>query len=392
NPPGLSDDVFRYVWEGGLVAEGKSPYAHAPSSPERAPEREAWPRIYREMNNKDVSAAYPPAAQVGFAVVSTLAGGPAAQGGERAVLAMRIAFALADLAVLGVILVALRRRGMGAARAVIWGWSPLIVFEFAGAAHFDSLGILALLAGLVVLERDPRHRLGRVREGLGNALLATGVLVKLLPLFVVPFTLRESRRRGFAALVLVAVALLWSVPILVSDDGATGLFGGIGAYASRWESFSLVFRFVDAPLRGLGDWIGGDGVLAREESRRLVARTLVALAWGGVALRCFRRRMRPLDAAPALLGAFLVLTPTLHPWYLAWVLAFLALRPSFAWPFLVAMAPLLYWPLTRWHAEGIWVEPGWLWPVVGLPFLLLLGREAWEARRTALRDDAEPLR
>ena len=70
-----------------------------------------------------------------------------------------------------------------------------------------------------------------------------------------------------------------------------------------------------------------------------------------------------------------MLTPTLHPWYLTWVIPFLALYRSRAWVFLAAVAPLLYWPLTEWHATGEWIEPVWLWPALALPFFLLLALE-----------------
>src|SRR5207244_12989540 len=72
------------------------------------------------------------------------------------------------------------------------------------------------------------------------------------------------------------------------------------------------------------------------------------------------------------IAGFLVLSPTLHPWYLAWIAPFVALRPSLAWCVLIAAAPLLYAPLAGWQHEGKWIEPAWEWPVVALPFFALL--------------------
>ena len=76
----------------------------------------------------------------------TLSGGP-----EQSHDSLRGFFALTDLLVL--LPLALLARRSGASRVapalVAWGWSPLVVLEFAGAGHFDSLGILALLAALV---------------------------------------------------------------------------------------------------------------------------------------------------------------------------------------------------------------------------------------------------
>jgi len=73
-----------------------------------------------------------------------------------------------------------------------------------------------------------------------------------------------------------------------------------------------------------------------------------------------------------LVAGFLVLTPTLHPWYMLWIVPFVALRPSAAWLWLLAAAPILYAPLPGWQAHGRWIEPAWMWPALALPFFALL--------------------
>ena len=78
-----------------------------------------------------------------------------------------------------------------------------------------------------------------------------------------------------------------------------------------------------------------------------------------------------------------MLTPTLHPWYLTWIVPFLVLRPARAWTLLLFLAPLLYWPRTGWMTERVWVEPAWLWPVVALPALGSMGLGVWWNRRRA---------
>jgi hypothetical protein len=73
-----------------------------------------------------------------------------------------------------------------------------------------------------------------------------------------------------------------------------------------------------------------------------------------------------------LVAGFLVLSPTLHPWYLAWVLPFVSICPARAWWWLLATAPLLYVPIARWQIERVWHEPSWIWPLIALPSLALL--------------------
>ena len=370
--PGTSDDLHRYAWEGALVLDGKSPYAFAPDDPALEAERERHPATWEGLNNRSISAAYPPVAQGAFALVVALSGGP-----DRAGPGLRTFFALADLVVLVPLAVLLRRSGRSMVWLAAWGWCPLVALEFAGAAHFDSLGILALVGGVALATGPPGHH---ARRGpLASALLTAGALVKILPLALVPFVLRRSRAwgRGLAAVAVVAVAAF--LPLAFFEGGFAGLTRGVGEYGLRWEAASLVHRWIEPRFEFLGDYDG-----SWLDPRR-ATRALEGVLWLVFAAFLWRRRATPAGAALGLLGAFLVLSPTLHPWYVTWVVPFLALRPVPGLVFLTLAAPLLYQPLGGWTSRGEWVEAPWLWPVVALPTLGLLLFEVRGLRRPGAR-------
>ena len=370
--PSLSDDVYRYLWEGELVAHGVSPYAHAPDDPELASFRERLPEVHGRINHRGIPAAYPPLTQAANALVTAAAHASWERPGVRGVAAMRLFYGLCDLLVLVPLALLLRRRGLSPGLLVVWAWSPLVALEYAGSAHFDSLGIALLVAGLALATpgHERRGRWPGAREGLGLAALAAGGLVKLLPFAVVPFAVRGPFWRGRVQWVAL-VAVVASLPILSLSGGVRGLLVGIGEYGTRWEGGSLVFRWIDRALR-LPEWADFDP--------QLVSRAIVAVAWLLGARWAWRRQLEPLAAAGFLVGSFLVWSPTLHPWYVTWVLPFVALAPRFSWLWLAAAAPLLYWPLAGWRASGEWVEPGWVWPILALRFFLASAVE-WFARR-----------
>jgi hypothetical protein len=378
---GLSDDLWRYGWEGGLVLEGKSPYAQAPDAPELAPERERWAVVYERMNNQDISAAYPPVTQY-FAAMVVLATGLEHTPAPRIERGLRTAFALVDLAVLLPLLGLLRRRGLPTGLLVAWAWSPLVVWEFASSAHFDSLGILLLLLAVWALAR-PREP-GPAQSALGDALLALAFMTKYLPLIAAPFLLLRRRLgTSLAAILSFAVATgLGFASLLLLRGGLNGVFAGLGEYGLRWESWNLVYRWVEPWFDSLGE---------RTESlfdpRRIGRMAIGALA-GAFVLWLVIRRTEPVRAIFLVLGAFLILTPTLHPWYATWILPFVALVPlrtTRAWLWLATASPLLYWPLVGWQTRGEWVEPGWSWPAVAVPFFLLLALDFAASRRHPLR-------
>lgn len=365
--PSTSDDSLRYVWEALVLLDGSSPYAFAPDAPELAALRARWPELATQVGHAATSAAYPPLYQAANVALVALARAFGDFGlVERALAFVRVFAGLCDLGTLVALRALLAARGVAPERALVWAWSPLAALEFAGAGHMDAFGILLWTAGLAALERA---RAGRASTG-GVALVTGAALVKLLPAVSLPFALRAARvGRARAALALVLLVALAYAPLLGLAGGGGGLARGLSDYGLRWESTSILYRFVEPPLAGLAAWAGAP------VDPRVLGRALVALAWGALAWRTWRARTDLVSSSWTLLAAFLVLSPTLHPWYLCWALPFLACRPSRAWTWLLATAPLAYVLLARWRLEGVWLEPAWLWPLWVLPFLALGLRE-----------------
>jgi len=150
--------------------------------------------------------------------------------------------------------------------------------------------------------------------------------------------------------------------------------GGLGEYAFRWESFNLVHRWIEPLFARVYPFDEG-----WSDPRRLARLVLLAL-WLAIGLIAWRRRLEPARAAAWVCAAFVVLTPTLHPWYLAWIVPFLALRPSLPLVALAGLAPLLYLPLARWRVEEVWAEPAWLHRFLVALLLALVVAERLRAR------------
>lgn len=362
--PDLSDDLYRYVWEGARVLEGVNPYAFAPNAPELVAAREAAPELFAAVNHPEVSAAYPPLMQFASAGVVALAHAV----GVDAVFGMRVFFALCDLLVLWPLVVLLRRARLPLGMCVAWAWCPLVVVEFAGSGHFDSLGILLLMTALALVGDSTRG----LRELGGMAALAGAVVVKYLPIAALPFLARGERRWQRVGIVALLAALSF-VPFLLMGGG---LQGGLGDYGLRWESGSLVQRHLEPLVEQIfsrdGRWLDS----------RIVTRGVLGLAWLAVGWRAWRRGLDAVHATGLMLFAFLVFSPTLHPWYVTWIVPFLALRPRASWCWLVIAIPSAYAPLARWKLEGVWESSSLAAWFLALPFFAALAWEAWSARRT----------
>src|SRR5205814_4269447 len=142
--PLLSDDVYRYVWDGRVQAAGINPYRFVPADDALAPLRDA--EVYPKINRRDYARTiYPPAAQAFFLVTHVVAGD--------GVVRMKLAAVAIDMLSIGLLVALLRRRRLDPARVAVYAWHPLVVWEFGHSGHVDALAVMLLVGALYALER-----------------------------------------------------------------------------------------------------------------------------------------------------------------------------------------------------------------------------------------------
>lgn len=336
----LSDDLYRYLWDGRLGNAGVQPFAHPPDAEELAPYRDdvVWPRI----NHPEVPTIYPPAAQLAFRAMDAAWPSPRSP---------RAAAVLADLATVALLGWLLRRRGRDPAAALVYGWCPLAVLESAGGGHVDALGA-ALLVGALAIDGG-----GRAARAFGaGLLLGLSTLVKPMAPLAAPavWFASDARRRAW----WVAGAAAAMLPALPYADAGARLFTGLRTYAEHWQFNDAIYSTLIA---------AGAGPRG----------TRVVLAAGTIAfaiLAGWRRRDPPASAALAIAAA-LVLSPTVHPWYALWLVPLLPFAPPpllHAGALFAALLPVTYvsaWSVAR---GGEWLQPAWVRPLVwGAPVALL---------------------
>ena len=346
-PPSLSNDLYRYAWEGRLQVEGYNPYAHAPSSPEVAHLR---PPEYPVLPGRDVPAAYGPAAELVFRVAAAFGGLPA----------FKLASVLFDLISLALLLLLLRGRGDPPARARVYAWCPVVLVYFAGQGHNDSLMVALILLGLWLLSLGKNMA---ASAALAAATMAKWTAGLLLPLIV--------RRHGWRTLpVAVGTAFLIAAPFI--DPGAN-LLAGLGAYAQKWRNNASLFEVFS--------WLTGEDSVALGIGAGVVAGLALFLAW---------RKTEPLRAGFLLMAAVLLLAPSVFPWYLTWLIPFLAFFPHPALLLWSATVMLSYHVVIGYSANGVWEYDPWLTALQYAPVYGLLIGEGWARRRATASSGGKP--
>jgi hypothetical protein len=330
--PGLlSDDLYRYLWEGRAVMAGGDPYALPPADP-------AWGALGHDphralVNHPEVPAAYPPLALWMYGLLGRAAPDPLAVRALTAVADALSALMLADV---------LRRRRRPLWGAWMWALLPLAAVESAVGGHLDGIASCWLIFGLWSWERG----------GSGAAGVGLAGLLKLLPLALLPAL---ARRRPWALAGVLGLGLLAAAPFAGSLAGG---WAGLSTYAAHWRFQATGFAALEALLGGL-------------------ARPAAGLIWLGLVLR---KTASTADLAQVALTAgagFLLLSPTVHPWYALWAWAPAVICGARAWALLAALMPLSYLALaTLDPATGAWTEPAWTAPLTWGAFGL-----AWAAER-----------
>ena len=395
--PTLSDDFFRYRFDGHMVLHGLNPYRYLPTD-RAAPHPKNWNLSYakvapypydlmdRMSNNAEVPTLYGPVSEMLFAGAAWaeshfIAAGRYQPGsipplrntpqwyalfyklaGSPRFWPYRGLHVLADIGVVILLLLILSQMKRSVWWAVLYAWNPLPLIEIAGNGHLESPGVffflLAFWAGY------------KKRWNLAAAFLALAFMVKVyaviaVPVFVV-WLFQESpmdtwrgrvRRLIRPAAIYILVTALCLLPFVT---GLPDLYRTMRLYAQNWEFNGLFFHL----LRWLA-FQGNTGPI----------RPILAVFWWAGLIAILTAAWRGRWAAPQVMGhtlmLYLILMPQVYPWYVLWPLALLPLAwNSGTWVFSYTVL-LSYQVWMIYHATGQWRMSEWVFLVEWMPVATL---------------------
>lgn len=338
--PNLSQDFYRYIWDGRLIAHGFNPYLFTPQS-----FIESHPDLISQSNRLiegmgPLSAAnfsnYPPLHQFLFLVSAWIA--PNSILGS--VVVMRLIIIFADIGVFYVGVKLLDYLKLPVYTIFLYLLNPFVIIEFAGNLHFEGVMIFFLLVGLYLLSKQ---------KWIGAGLaIGASILVKLIPLLLLPIFLKwfvkgqanwlnVYKLFGFYG-VIVLLVVLGFVPFL-DTDLADNYSKTVGLWFQNFEFNASVYYLA----RALGYYISGYNQIAVIGKITVIFIIVVILA-----LALFRKNYSFQTLLTTLLLAISVYfftATTVHPWYIATVLI-LGLITSYKfpllWTFTIVLSYLAY--------------------------------------------------
>ncbi|WP_210516344.1 glycosyltransferase 87 family protein [Hymenobacter terricola] len=370
--PALSDDIYRFRWDGLLVAHGVNPFQFRPdeiiadgarTAMQDAPSRnQVLPQLqqlYRLLNSPHYYSVYPPICQFIFGAAARLF--PTSDAGFA--FSLRVVILAAEMGTAWLLLALLPALGWPPERALRYLLHPLVITELSGNLHFEGLLVCFVLLALWLLSRQ--------RWAISAVALGLGVATKLLPLLALPLLWRRLgwRRLGRYLAVSAGTLLLLFSPFL-SEALFINVSRSLNLYFRSFEFNASIYYL----LRPIGIWLTTYNQIA-------IIGPSLALLSGLIGLALTWRERRPsLASLPQtlllMLTAYYALATTVHPWYLTLLIGLSPLsrfRYPLVWGGLAILSYAAY--RTSSYTESLWL--------VGLEYAVTFAVLAWEQARSS---------
>jgi hypothetical protein len=356
------DELFRNQWEGKIQRAGFNPYLIAPADPQFDYLRHDFPQVAK-INHPELRATDAPGAELLFKFLSGI---------TDAAILYKIIFVVADLGVAAALLRLIG--GQGRYQTVSWyAWNPLVAYTFSGAAHYDSLMMLATIGGILAVVRSTSEMETSQKwlsAAAGAVLFGIAISLNLVAALLILPCIFALRWRAIALVLTGFIFLFFSAP-----------FG----FQNLWQSLGQITQ-----LPRLNDlfWWAIEGIRPNPHQRffhyypTLIVCVIVVSLWFA---QNWKRGML------WSVGTALVLSPVLHPWYCVWILPIAVWQSAYAWCVLAItlFSYYLFWDerlfVLPWHAEP------WMRGLIIMPVLAALLMLAAQKRTVAALPDRPSL-
>lgn len=344
--PNLSQDFYRFLWDGALLADGINPYLLTPDQwmEQGGPPIANAGEIHQGMGSLSARnySNYPPVNQYFFRLGHFLGGGTIPGG----LIGMRLLILLSDLGILYFGRKLLRYLNK-APHLIFWFFlNPLVIIELTGNLHFEGVMLFFFVLAMYLT----------IRFGwwAGALPFAAAIGVKLMPLMLLPLIvplLGLRRALGFFLLTAIGLLLLWYP--LYFDGFIPNYMQTLRLWFSNFEFNAGIYNLAERiavwqdarPWEFIGDY--GDYV--------------PWITAGTALLISLHPRMRRAGSwftgALAVVAVYYLVSAVVHPWYLIFPLLislFTRLRFMLVWSALVALS------YTAYREAGVEEHPAWL--------------------------------
>ena len=300
--PNLTQDFYRFVWDGRLILEGLNPYLHTPnelmeSSIGLFPQMNTLYEGMGALSAKHYSN-YPPVHQMPFIIAAFIS----KHSILGSIVVLRLILISADLGIL-VFGKKLLKKLNKPTRTMYWFiLNPLVIIELTGNLHFEGLMLCFFIISLYFIHSKKWH--------IAAVVMALSIAVKLVPVLSLPLFLNKLgwKKSVLFYSVTAAVFIILFIPFfsfgLLENFSAT-----IGLWFSNFEFNASVYYF----LKGTLENINGVSVI---NSMGIIVACVVTLQTSCLLLKKKKETSQIILTILWILSGYYFISTTVHPWYI----------------------------------------------------------------------------
>ena len=303
--PSLSDDVFRFIWDGRLWNAGINPFEYLPTYFMK-PENQVKGldlTLFNQLNSSEYFTIYPPVCQAVF-FLSTAVFPESVYG---SMFLMKCFLFACEIGTIILLPKVLRQLEINPLNSLIYALNPLIIIELCGNLHFESAMIFFLLLAVILHLKN--------KNGLSSVAFAFSVASKLLPLIFLPFLVKKMGwiKSIYYGLSVAVILLFLHLPMF-SNNFIENFGSSLNLYFQKFEFNASVYY--------LARWIGYQQVgwnMIAEIGPGLAILSLVSILTLAFLPLFYKKEIWKNLPASWLwaISIYLIFTTTVHPWYLA---------------------------------------------------------------------------
>lgn len=321
--PSLSDDFYRFIWDGRLWFNGINPFAELPTyyinNPTEAPFG-INQELFQLLNSPTHYTIYPPIPQF----INWMAAWLASDSIWLSTVILRIAQILAELGTLLLIPRLLKSYKINIKNVAWYALNPLIIIELIGNLHHEALMIFFMMLFVV------NFRQGKI-YGAGFS-LAMAVAAKLLPFMFLPFILlKMNMKQNIRFLLVFGISLLIVFAPLLDASFFRGIEDSLLLYYQHFEFNAGIYYL----FREVGYWVNDYNMIALIGKLFAIGTTILVLA---ISLIAYAKKRQFPETFLWISTVFALFSLILHPWYIALVILFSSItryRFGILWSFLI---------------------------------------------------------
>ncbi len=320
--PVLSDDFYRFVWDGQLMSSGNNPYLSLPS------ELNMNPEIFNHLNSPDYYTVYPPVTQFFFGISS----GIFPHSLMANVVLLKFFIFIFEMGSIVILYKLLKHFQLHPKNILLYALNPLVVIELCGNLHFEAAMIFFTLLMIWLLVKNKFSAAGISFAG--------AIAVKLNPLMLLPFLFFRMKLKNLGIFLFSSFLILFLVFLpFYTPETFENIFSSLRKYYQYFEfngSIYNIVRWIEFQIRG---WNPIDNV-----GKYLAGISAISiLAFSAVD---FRKQISTLSSRLMFaLCIYFLFSTTVHPWYITPVIALSVLtnfRFTVIWSLLISLSYLFY--------------------------------------------------